>query len=51
MSSFDWEGNIGDSIDNGQIIKPATTGIFYALKAFLETVNIVEIAGGRCGGV
>lgn len=59
MSTFDWRRNIENSIKNGLIITTATTGIFFALKTAnikppktsLDTMDIIKLAGGICGGV
>ena len=59
MSSFDWKKNIEDSIKDGLIITATTTGIFYVLKAAgmkplkasLDAMDIMRLAGGIMGGV
>ena len=59
MSSFDWKKNVEDSIKDGLIITATTTAIFYALKAAnvkppkasMDTMDIMKLAGGICGGV
>ena len=59
MSSFNWRKNIENSIKDGLIITATTIGIFYVLKAanvkppkaFLDAMDIMELAGGICGGV
>ena len=58
-ASFDWKKNIKDSLKDGLIITTGATGIFYGLKAAnvkppkapLDTMNILKLAGGICGGV
>ena len=53
------EKNVEDSIKDGLIITITTTGIFFALKAAnvkqpkasLDTIDIMNLAGGICGGV
>ena len=55
MSSFDWKKNVED----GLIITTTTTGIFYvlkvpnikSLKASLDAMHIMKLAGGIVGGV
>ena len=59
MASFDWKKNIQYSIKHGLIITITTTRIFYALKvanvkplkASLDVMDIMKIAGGKVGGV
>ena len=59
MISFDWKKNIEDSIKDGLIITATTTGIFYVLKAAgmkplkasLDAMDIMRLAGGIMGGV
>ena len=59
MSSFDWKKNVRDSIKDGLTITATTTGIFYVLKAanvkppkaFLNTMDIMKLAGGIVSGV
>ena len=59
MSSFDWKKNTEESIKIGLIITATNTGIFSTLKvenvkppkASLDAMNIMKLAGGRCGGV
>ena len=59
MRSFDWKKNIEDSIKDGLIITATTTGIFYVLKAAgmkplkasLDAMDIMRLAGGIMGGV
>ena len=51
--------NIGDSIKDALIITVTTTEIFFALnvtnvkplKASLDAMNIMKLAGSICGGV
>ena len=58
MSSFDSKKNIEDSIKDGLIITITTTRIFNALKAanvkppkaFLDTMDMIKLAGGIVGG-
>ena len=58
MSSFDWKKSIKDSIKDGLIITATTFGIFLALKAAnvkppkasLDAMDIMQLAGGNCGG-
>ena len=53
------EKNVEDSIKDGLIITITTTGIFFALKAAnvkqpkasLDTIDIMNLTGGICGGV
>ena len=53
------EKNIEDSIKDGLIITATTTGIFYVLKAAgmkplkasLDAMDIMRLAGGIMGGV
>ena len=57
MSSF--EKSVEDSIKDGLIITATTTGIFYVLKAAgmkplkasLDAMDIMRLAGGIMGGV
>ena len=59
MTSFDWKKNIEDSVNDGLIITATTTGICFALKAAnvkpqkapLDAMDIMKLAGGKCGGV
>ena len=59
MSSFDWKKNVEDSIKDGLIITTTTIGILYvlkvpnikSLKAFLDAMHIMKLAGGIVGGV
>ena len=59
MSSFDWKKNIEDSIKDALIITATTTGIFFVLKAAnvkppkasLNGMDIMNLAGGICGGI
>ena len=59
MASFDWEKNIEDSIKDWLIITITTTGIFYVLKAAnvkplkasMDAIDIMKLAGGIVGGV
>ena len=59
MTSFDWKKNIEDFIKDELIITATTTGIFCALKAAnvmppktsLDAMDIMNLAGGICGGV
>ena len=59
MSSFNWKKNVEDSIEDGLIITATTNRIFYALKvanvkpskASMDTIDIMKLAGGICGGV
>ena len=58
MSSFDSKKKIEDSIKDGLIITITTTRIFNALKAanvkppkaFLDTMDMIKLAGGIVGG-
>ena len=59
MASFDWKKNIEDSLKDGLIITIRATGIFHGLqavnvkplKASLDAMDIMKLAGGICGGV
>ena len=59
MSSFDWKKNIEDSIKDEIIIEATTTVIFFTLKVAnvkplkgsLNTMGIVKLISGICGGV
>ena len=59
MSSFDWKKNIQDFMKDGWIITVTTTRIFFALKtanikplkASLDAIDIIKLAGENCGGV
>ena len=59
MASFDWKKNIEDSLKDGLIITIGVAGIFYGLKTTnvkppkvsLDTMDILKLAGGICGGV
>ena len=56
MTSFNWKKSIEDSIKDGLIITPKTTGIFFTLKAAkvkppktsLGAIDIMKLAGGIC---
>ena len=58
MSSFNWKKNIEDFLRDGLIITIDTTVIFFGLKpanvkppkASLDTMDILKLAGGICGG-
>ena len=59
MTSFDWKKTIEDSIKDRLIITIGATGIFFGLKAAnvkppktsLDTMDILKLTGGICGGV
>ena len=59
MTSFDWKKNVEDSIKDELIITTVPTGIFFTLKAAnvkppkasLDSMDILKLAGGICGGV
>ena len=51
MAIFDCKKNIEASIKDRLIITATTTGIFYALKASMDAMDIIKIAGGIVGGV
>ena len=59
MSSFDWRKNIEGSLNDGLIITIGVAGIFHGLKAAnakppkasLDAMDILKLAGGKCGGV
>ena len=59
MSSFDWKKSIKDSLKDGLIITIEATGTFFGLKAAnikplkasLDAMDIIELAGGIVGGV
>ena len=59
MSGFDWKKNLENSIKDRLIITATATTIFYAqkatnvkpLKAFMDAIHIIKLAGGIFGGV
>ena len=59
MRSFNWEKNTEDSLRDGLIITIGTAEIFFSLKAAnvkppkesLDTMGILKVTGGICGGV
>ena len=59
MSGFDWKKNLENSIKDRLIITATTTTIFYSqkatnvkpLKAFMDAIHIMKLAGGIFGGV
>ena len=59
MNSFDPKKNIKDSIKDGLIIAGTTTGIYFEVKSenrrpqkvSLDTMDIMKLARGLCGGV
>ena len=59
MSGFDWKKNLENSIKDRLIITATPTTIFYAqkatnvkpLKAFMDGIHIIKLAGGIFGGV
>ena len=59
MSSLDWKKNIEDSLRDGLIISIGATGIFFGLKtanvkplkASLDSMDVIKVTAGICGGV
>ena len=59
MTNFDWKKIIEDSTKDRLIIAIGATGIFFGLKAAnvkppkasLDTIDILKLTGGICGGV
>ena len=59
MISFNWSKNIEDSFKDGLIITIGSAGIFFGLKAAnvkppkasLDTMDILKLTSGVCGGV
>ena len=59
MNSFNWRKNTEDCLKDGLIITIGAARIFYglkatnvkSLKASLDTMDILKLAGWFCGGV
>ena len=59
MSSFSWRNNIEDSLKDGLIITIGAAGIIFGLKAAnakppkasLDSMDLLKLTGGICGGV
>ena len=59
MSSFEQKKILKTLFKDGLIITATTAGIFFALKAankkppqaFLEAMDILELASEKCGGI